>query len=460
MRGHTDTSGRATPVAMLVVIAAIAIAWLNAWPGTFQFDDYAVIVGEPRVHGLAAWWSSLPGLRPLLKASYVLSWQAGSGHPTAFLAFNVAVHAINALLVFALARQLIASIAADIAADAWRANAAAIGAALVFALHPAQTESVTYISGRSTSLMAMFWLAALLCWLRGTRVARACALLSFVIAVAVKETALSWPLAVLLVEGMRRASWRDALRAAALPFAFAGACLVAVALVPGYQRLALASIATRAPLANLAAQVDGILWLIAHPLLALRSNIDPQVDVTFPAPRWWAKAALLLGAASFAFASLQRDASGRLRRPLAGMAIAWFALAVAPTNSLVARFDIANDRQLYLALAGPALAIGIAAARWRHGATMTALLCVTLAAATLARNRDYASEVALWQASARASPAKARVFNNLGYALQQQGRIDEARAAYRRALALDPRDYKARANLALLPASPSPPGTR
>jgi Flp pilus assembly protein TadD len=76
-----------------------------------------------------------------------------------------------------------------------------------------------------------------------------------------------------------------------------------------------------------------------------------------------------------------------------------------------------------------------------------AMIVFALGAATLDRNRDYASEVALWEATARTSPAKARVFNNLGYAREQAGDRDGARSAYLRSLELDPEFYKAQINL-------------
>ena len=50
----------------------------------------------------------------------------------------------------------------------------------------------------------------------------------------------------------------------------------------------------------------------------------------------------------------------------------------------------------------------------------------------------------------RAAPAKARAWNNLGYAYEQAGRRGDARRAYERALVLDPDHYKARSNLNLL----------
>jgi Flp pilus assembly protein TadD len=86
--------------------------------------------------------------------------------------------------------------------------------------------------------------------------------------------------------------------------------------------------------------------------------------------------------------------------------------------------------------------------RWRVAAVVAA--AIVLGAATVARNQDYRSEVALWSDTTRKSPHSARAWNNLGYAYQLEGRRDEARAAYERALALDPQDVKARTNLRLL----------
>jgi Flp pilus assembly protein TadD len=86
--------------------------------------------------------------------------------------------------------------------------------------------------------------------------------------------------------------------------------------------------------------------------------------------------------------------------------------------------------------------------RWRAVALVAA--AAVLGAATVARNQDFGSEVALWSDTVRKSPGSARAWNNLGYAYQLEGRLEEALAAYRRALALEPDDLRARANLRLL----------
>src|SRR5574339_147144 len=70
-------TGRRGPLQAGLLLAAILVAYANAVGGSFQFDDFNVIVRQPAVHSLAAWWDSMPGIRPLLKLSYTLSWSAG-----------------------------------------------------------------------------------------------------------------------------------------------------------------------------------------------------------------------------------------------------------------------------------------------------------------------------------------------------------------------------------------------
>jgi tetratricopeptide (TPR) repeat protein len=456
------TSRGLARAASAIIVAAVLLAFANAWPGAWQFDDFVAIVDEPRVHDWASWWASMPGMRPLLKASYVLSWRMGAHGPLAFLAQNVVLHVVNALLVAALARRLMASLAPDVAANEAGVALAATLAALVFALHPAATEAVTYLSGRSTSLATALWLVALVMWLRDTVRSRAAALAAFAAAVAAKETAIAWPLAVLLVEGLRDGRWRAAVRRSAAPLALAALAAGAILAVPAYRRMAAASLALRDPLANLAVAVDGIAYLVGHPLLTLRTDIDPAIAPGAFGPRWWIAAVAIVAVLACGAAALRPRGTGdtggtgvtvAVRRPLMGFAIGWLAIALLPVQSLVARDDVANDRQLYLALAGPAIVLGIVVARWRsrRGVVVAAAaLVVVLAAATLVRNRDYADEVTLWRATTAASPGKSRPWNNLGVALAQRGDTAGARRAYERALALDPSDVKARVNLELL----------
>ncbi|WP_133820611.1 hypothetical protein [Tahibacter aquaticus] len=450
--------------AVAVLVIAVMLAYANAFGAAWQFDDFATLLVQPAARSLAGWWDALPGIRPLLKLSYALTHELGGG-AVAVHATNIAIHALNACLLWALWRRWLPTLSPSLQ----RPDAAALLAALLFALHPATTEAVTYASGRSISLAATFALAALLAddlaRERPSRRAFAwAALLLFALALAVRETAVVIALVPLLrawvagqplrAELRRLRGWVGVLAVAAL----------AALATPGYHVFFGVSLATR----DLAQQGMGQLlahaYLLTHPLVGF-TNIDPDLRV----PTAWSStltacAALLAVLVGAMFAA-------RRRQPWLAFAIGWYLLQLAPGNSLLPRLDLANDRHLYLALAGPMLVLACLlcrAAAWRHtrafAVTAAFALCTMLALATWQRNADYRSETALWQATVRDSPLKARAWLNLGYAHRLEGDFARAAAAYRCALLLDPVNAQAAIDLDLVapgdvaPARCPPPG--
>lgn len=462
--GTAPTGAPSIEYAAALGIAALVIAtWLPSLGASFQFDDWNVIVRDPRVQSPAAWLDSMPGIRPLLKLSFALNHALDAG-PAAFRAFNLLVHALNAALLL----RLLGEFGRRLGLPGPQAAFAALVGAVVFALHPVQTEAVTYVSGRSSSLSALFALLALAAWLRGLDTAlegrwRAASLLLFVAALCVKE-----PVAVL--PGVM-AAWLVARGASAsIPRRLAphGALLAAGALAilawSPYRAVLDGSLGARSIATNLLTQVDAIAWLVGQMLRPDLLNADPALaQVTAVDAGWLLRAATLLALAGTGLVLLWR------RAPL-GLAITWFFLWLLPTNSLLPRLDVANDRQLYLAIAGPGWALGLLLAgawRWRAPAALAhppaaprapgaratlalALLAAALASATLARNRVYATEITFWQDVARKSPHNPRAANNLGYAYALACRDTEALAEFARAMRLAPGDTRAALNHALL----------
>jgi protein O-mannosyl-transferase len=82
---------------------------------------------------------------------------------------------------------------------------------------------------------------------------------------------------------------------------------------------------------------------------------------------------------------------------------------------------------------------------------LTIPILLAFAVASIVRQLDYRSEIALWESSVSLSPWNARGHNNLGYAYQVAGRTKEARREYEAALLFDPANQKARFNLMFLP---------
>lgn len=429
------------PAALLVAITWAAYG--NALGAVFQFDDYNVIVDNALVHDWSAWWAGIRGIRPLLKASYTLNWTSGLG-AAGFHAVNVLIHALNVVLVFLLLERLAS------ARGQREAASLAFIAALCFALHPVHTEAVTYVSGRSMSLMACFYLASLLAYSAGGEAGRpllryALSPLLFALALGVKETAVTLPLALLLwdASAWRRPSawWRRQ----GLHWALLAAVLLLLLMHPGYARFFQASWQIRAGWDNLVAQIAGLGYLLGRFVLIFDMNIDPDLF----APAAWTPQLAIGGIAILAGLGLGLRLLGRGH--WAGFGLLWLFLHLAPTNSLMPRYDLANERHLYLAGIGIywllAQALGAALPTQRRRLVAVALLALLLGLATVSRNRDYASEVALWSDTVAKSPQNARAYNNLGYAQQLAGRLDAARRAYERALELDPGHPRARRNL-------------
>ena len=439
-----------------LLLAAVVAAYLNALPAPFQFDDWWAVHGNASVAGLAAWWDALPGIRPLLKLSYALNTMV-SPEARGFHAFNLVVHALNVLLVLALARRWLGALAPTLPTGEF----AAFATALLFALHPACTEAVTYVSGRSVSLMALFALASLLVLTAqaadsGARQRPWLSAFLFALALAVRETAVVVPLAWLLFAWCARMPARDAvsaLRGQALVLAIAAAVTAAT---PGYRSFFAWSLDTRSFGEQLLGQVQAQAYLLSHSVIGLQTNIDPDLRV----PDAWTAVVAAKAVALSALAALALWQ--RPRRPWLAFGLLWYFLQLLPTNSLLPRFDLANDRHLYLALIGPVfvLAIALASLRARAAATLAlSALALLFGATTILRNHDYRSELALWRATVRDSPGKGRPRVNLGIARELTGDVEGAKRAYLCALALDPGNQQARNNLAVIfvgPISPSP----
>ncbi len=440
---------------VIAPLAAVLIAYLNSFPGVFQLDDYNVIVFNPSVQSWSAFWQDcFHGIRPLLKFTYALC-QASRTDVFGFHAFNLAVHLVNVFLVFNLTIGFLRGRPGTV--PEWAIHPAASLAALLFGLHPIGTEAVTYITGRSASLMTMFYLASLALYVKGSRERKAVLLyvlspLMFLFAVATKETGITLPLALALWEASagEGRGVRAALRSQSVHWTVF-ACLVGAVLGhPRYRIFLLYSLDLRGFQENLLGQITGVGELLSHLILPGRLNMDP--GSMSGAGRLIPQSIALLSLAAIGLAGLWRRISWL------SFGIGWFFLHTMVVNLLVPRIDSVSDRHFYQAGWGIFLAVSVAMTwlvfRLRGGvrafAVLALCLAIVLGCYTVARNRAYCSEIALWEDTVVKSPQNPRAFNNLGYAYYLEGRKEEARSAYQRALEIDPTFEYARNNLKML----------
>src|SRR5436305_2326396 len=154
-----------------VIVAAIAgiavIVFSPSITGGWIWDDHPLIADNPYLHSwhhLPRWFttdfwnvseevvrfaSRILYWRPAVSASYALDWQLGGGSPVFFHVMNLAYHALAAVLAFVALRRWIGGAVVPAAA-----------AAVLFAIHPAKTESVAWISGRTDILCLIAILVA------------------------------------------------------------------------------------------------------------------------------------------------------------------------------------------------------------------------------------------------------------------------------------------------------------
>jgi hypothetical protein len=323
---------------------------------------------------------------------------------------------------------------------------AALASALLFAAHPVQTEAVTYVSGRTDVLCALFALAGLLAWRHARRPIDGWAIATagaFAAALLSKEVAVLIPL-VLLLPGSHPA--RPA-PAPVLPLAVAGGWL-AWFVATGPATVSASRLAGRLP------AIAGV--GLEYVRLLLWPN-DLHLE-RFVAVTGWSAAAALAAWLGVAVVAAMLLWAAR-RAPGGAVLLAIAAAAYAPVSGVVPVYPAVADRVLfaaehflYLPLAGLVpLSVGAWPAAGRRAApVVVGLLLITWGLVTIDRNRDWRDEETLFRQTLAFNPPTARVWYNLGNLRLAAGDLDEAEGLYRAALARAPGDAAAHWNLAIV----------
>jgi protein O-mannosyl-transferase len=196
-----------------VIALAVIAAYGNSFSGPFVFDDAATIVtSNPTIRHLWPIWRVLSpphgGLpvsgRPLVNLSLAINYAISGQGVWSYHVFNVAIHILAAVTLFAILRRtyLLPSLQKRFGKAS---TLLALGAATIWAVHPLQTESVTYVVQRAESMVGLFYLLTLYCVIRGAQSARAGAwylagAVTCLAGMATKEVMATAPLVVLLYD--------------------------------------------------------------------------------------------------------------------------------------------------------------------------------------------------------------------------------------------------------------------
>jgi tetratricopeptide (TPR) repeat protein len=439
------------------LVLAGALAYSNSFQGIFVFDDLLSIPRNPTIRQLWPITRALhpPGFgttvdsRPVLNVSLAFNYALSGTDVWSYHLVNLIIHILAAWTVFGVLRRTGLALARGESA----VTALALAIALVWEVHPLQTESVTYIVQRAESLMSLCYLLTLYGFIRacasaGRRAAawRAFSWLACLVGMGVKEVMVSAPVIVLAYDSLLGSgSWRAALRRR-----------------PGYY-LALA--ATWLPLAMLVRHAGNRggksgpgsvpflqYWLTQPPAIAhyLRLTFWPEPQILDYGATWVKSAAtalpgllliaLIVGATAYALTRPARTVAAA-----AGFMGLWFLAMLAPTSLVPGNRQTLSEHRMYLALVpvltATVVALSGALRRWAGSWSRSALivgcgLALPGVLLTLRRNRDYFSDWAIFGHDARASPDNPYALVNYGDVFLRANRGAEAIAYLDKAIQL------------------------
>ena len=423
---------------LALIAVAIAVTYGNSLSGPFLFDDHGSIVQNERIRDLrnARAVLSPPSNtpvagRPLVNLSFAINYAAGQLNPRGYHVVNIAIHLVCALLIFGIVRRTVRH---EGAADV------AFATALLWGLHPLNSETVNYVTQRTESMMAAFYLLTLYAAIRAVRgrgrvpwtwmSIGAC-----LAGMACKETMVTAPLMVVLYDRVFvYESVRDAFKARGRLYAgLASTWVLPAVLVAGHGQTLAAGFGTAGTspwnyLLNQAVMIVRYLYLAVWPGPLVVYYGWPQ-PLTLAGV--WPQGLLVLLLLGLTIVLLRR-------KPPIGFLGAWFFLILAPTSSVLPiATEVGAERRMYLPLAA-VIVLAVAASiflvrRWRprlalspQTATMVAILAaVPLAVSTAARNLEYSSPLTLARTVLDRWPS-AQAHHLVGTELAAAGRSDTA----------------------------------
>jgi tetratricopeptide (TPR) repeat protein len=487
-----------SPFHILCIIVLGIAAYSNTFKVPFQFDDNAGIVKNPVIQ----YFGTDTGLsheeiseitinfknRFIGYFTFALNYRLHGLEVSGFHVVNITVHIINALLVYWL---ILLTLKTPFFHTTRQQRELAMSSgllisffsALLFISHPVQTQAVTYIIQRLTSLATMFYLLSLIMYIKARLSVQkkvnstkpsgkkgitktvsfyGVSLISAVLAMRTKEIAFTLPVVLALYEFLffkgkfsRRVVYLIPLFLTILiiPFSLIGIDK------PIGDIISDVSEASRLQTAMsrfdyLLTEARVVVTYIRLLLFPVKQNLDYDYPIyhSFYNPQVFAAfLSLFFIACSGIYLCFRSQTKNPLFR-LTAFGVFWFFITLSVESSFIPIVDVIFEHRLYLPSTGFFIVLSTAvfyasrafAERWRWGdrilVTLCTLIVLALAGSTYARNMVWADEISLWSDVVIKSPQKARGYNNLGFAYKNRGVTREAIQYYQRALKLQP-DY-------------------
>ena len=446
-----------------LLVAATILAYLPALQGGFIWDDDTFLTRNRLIKaadGLYRFWFTRDATDywPMTSTTLWVEWRLWGMNPLGYHATNLALHVIESLLLWRVLYRL-------------RVPGSYL-AALIFAVHPVNVESVAWITQRKNLVALLFTLLTVLFFLRTGLTGRPApsepgpgalrggaawfvfSLFAFALAMLSKGSVALLPVVLLgIIAWRRRPTGRDI--AGLLPFFAIGAVFTAVDI--WFQRHGTAEVIRNAGLLERLCGAGAVVWFYLYKILVPLDLIFvyPKWSIHAGDPGWW----LPLIAAAAVTAVLWRHRKG-WGGPLL-FAWGYFCFMLVPvmgfTDVYFMKYSLVADHYAHLALIGvvataaagwaqwnqresAAPAGGIPSRLWSRRAfpmATAAAVVVSLAWLTSRQCMMYANEETLWGATIARNPGCWVAYGSLGDVYLREGRLAEAVASYQKAIAID-----------------------
>jgi tetratricopeptide (TPR) repeat protein len=440
----------------LLLVALIFASYHNSLNVPFIFDDTDSILQNQSIRHLDTAFSPPPGTgitvsgRPVLNASFALNYALSGTYRVGFHVGNILIHALAALTLWAVVRRTLQS---SVFVGKFSQNATTLAwfISALWAVHPLQTESVTYTVQRAESLVGLFYLLTLYGFIRyaANRSWRWFLFtgLACLLGMGSKEVMATAPIVIFLYD---RTFVSGSFRKARQQHGRLHLCLAATLILLGTLVLTgrgrggsvgvNETVTWWGYLCTQAVALVRYVWLVVWPA-RLTLDYGMLVEKNY---------AVIVPCALAVIGALVATTKAVVRRPTLGFIGLWFFALLAPSSSVIPVVtQTVAEHRMYLSLAALTTAAVLLAHRWlgKHYWILLVLIITSESITTFRRNIVYQNDVALWEDTVAKQPANARALNNLGTLYIDANRIPEAIKVLTASLAIDPDYPEANANI-------------
>ncbi len=444
-------------IAIVSLVAIVFLCYVNSLGNEFVFDDFLLVLANKRIRSMNL-GLFLNSYRPIRDISYAIDFALWGERPFGYHLTNLVIHAANVLLVFALVRRFTESLVT------------ATLAALIFAVHPIQTDAVTYISGRRDLLFTFFYLLAFHSYLTYYRkrwslqavVYFVLFFLLWALSLLSKEMAASLPILIFVWhycdawdEKEKGSWWRQAARTVLTAFNREKWLYISLWLIGSAFTLYWVFIkgASQRVTSGKINYWGGSFY--ANFLTVMRVHAWYLKQLVYPTPiaqylgsleisrsildwRVGLSMAVVGGALYSGFFLLKRN-------KLMAFAVLSYFIFLLPVSQIIPHHELLADHYLYLPMMSFGLFVALLARKISRSGVVdkkapyfiAGAAVVILGVLTVVQNRTWKDERTLWTANYQAVPNSPRAALNLGNTYQET-EPERAKQLFKRALELDP----------------------